>query len=121
MMARMTQLHSTQPGDLAELTVDDLVHRAGVYIVTITPEDAAKLLERNTNNRPQKKRAIEDYQRQMKAGLWHLTNQGIGVDRNGVLQDGQNRLVACTRAETPFTTILATGLEPEAREVVDTG
>lgn len=114
-------IHSTQPAERAALTIEDLIHRPGVYIVTITPADAALLLMRNHNNRSKKLARIEDWSRQMREGKWRLTNQGIGVDRNGVLVDGQNRLEAVIRANVPVTFMFATGLDPEARDVVDTG
>src|SRR4051794_26652549 len=104
---------STQPADLAELTVDDLIHRPGVYVVTITPDQAKELLVRNTNNRRQKDRAIAEYARAMRTGAWQVTNQGLGFDKKGTLADGQNRLLACIEADTPFTTLVATGLDPE--------
>lgn len=99
----------------------ELLYRPGVYVVTITPSIAAQLLERNTSNRRPKERAITHYAREMREGRWHVTNQGIGIGRDLVVQDGQNRLIACTRAGVPFRTVLATGLAPEARDVVDVG
>lgn len=99
----------------------ELLYRPGVYIVTITPEVAAQLLERNVANRRPKERAINHYAREMREGRWRLTNQGLGFGRNLVLQDGQNRLIACTRAGVPFRTLMATGLESESRDVVDVG
>jgi hypothetical protein len=118
---RMTRTLPAQPADLAELDVEDLIHRPGVYIVTITPDMAKKLLERNINNRPLQKRAIETYASDMRMGRWRVTGQGLGYDRMGNLIDGQNRLHACMEANTPFDTVVATGLEPEAKDVVDTG
>lgn len=101
--------------------VEELIYRPGAYIVTITPEVAARLLERNTRNRNRKERAINDYARQMTAGSFLLTNQGIGVDRNGELTDGQNRLASCEVSGVPFTTVFVTGLDPRVRDIVDTG
>lgn len=116
----MTTLSPT-PVDLDELQVEDLIHRPGVYVVTLTPADATRLLERNVANRRPKDRAIEEYARAMRTGQWHRTNQGIGFNTRGELVDGQNRLIACQRADVPFTTLVATGLEVEARDVVDVG
>jgi hypothetical protein len=115
------KVESTQPADLHELSLDDLIARPGVYRVVITPVEALALLERNTNNRPRKENAIRTYSRRMKQGEWKFTNQGIGVARNGELIDGQNRLYACIEADTPFPTLIATGIEPEAKSVVDVG
>lgn len=116
------EVHSTKPNpDAGVFTVEDLIHRPGTYTVTITPEVAERLLERNHKNRPRKERAIQTYAKAMLAGEWERTNQGIGFDRLGNLIDGQNRLYACVHAGVPFTTDLATGLRPEAKEKVDVG
>lgn len=112
---------STTPHDLHELSVDDLIHRPGVYIVRVTPEAAASLLERNTLNRHPKANAIERYAKSMREGKWRVTNQGLGISRSGVLVDGQNRLMACIEAGVPFETVLSTGMDDEARDVVDVG
>lgn len=117
----MTTTLPAQPADLAELTVEDLIYRPGVYVTTITPDTAKRLLERNRNNRPVQKRAVETYARDMREGRWRRTNQGLGFDTLGNLVDGQNRLLACVEADAPFTTTVATGLEPDAKDVVDTG
>lgn len=116
----MTALPLT-PADLDELSIDDLIHRPGVYVVEVTPEAAKAALARNEQNRIPKERAIDDYARAMATGAWRLTNQGIGFDSKGILTDGQNRLMACIKAGVPFRTVVATGLEPDSREVIDTG
>ncbi len=115
------QTLSTTPADVEELDVDDLIHRPGVYVVQITPDDAKRLLERNTKNRHPKPNAIDRYARTMADGKWRRTNQGIGVSLGGELVDGQNRLMACVQAGVPFETTLATGLDDEAKDVVDVG
>lgn len=101
--------------------LEDMIKVPGVYIVTITPDAARRLLERNSKNRNPKSRAIDQYAREMREGRWRVINQGIGFDRDGILADGQNRLLACIQAGTAFSTLLVTGLDPDAREVIDTG
>jgi hypothetical protein len=103
------------------LTLDEMIAQPGTYEIEITPAIAEQLLERNRDNRNPKQRKIEVFAEDMRNKRWRLTNQGIGVDRNGVLVDGQNRLMAGVLANTDFPTLLVTGLDPQAREVVDTG
>lgn len=105
----------------APLTLEQMIDRPGVYTLTITPQMAATMLERNLGNRNPKRNAIEHFKRQMENNRWRLTNQGIGFDTNRRLADGQNRLLACILADTPFTTLVVTGLDPDARDVIDTG
>lgn len=115
------QTLSTTPADVDGLDVEDLIVRPGVYVVEITPDDAKRLLERNTKNRHPKPNAIDRYAKTMANGKWRRTNQGIGISRSGELVDGQNRLMACIQAGVPFETTLATGLDEEAKDVVDVG
>ena len=60
----------------------------------VTPEMAREWLTHNTHNRPVSRQYVEKYARDMRAGRWHYTNQGIGFDVNGVMTDGQHRLLA---------------------------
>ena len=67
-------------------------------IENITPEIAAKYLEKNIHNRPIKPSAIRRYALQMKAKQWLISHQGIAFDTEGNLFDGQNRLLAIKEA-----------------------
>jgi len=87
----------------------------------ITPQMAQLWLEKNTHNRKISAQAIEKYARDMKAGAWKITNQGIGFDSGGNLTDGQHRLLACVRAGIPFESFVTFGLDPESQMVVDGG
>ena len=60
----------------------------------VMPEMAREWLTHNTHNRPVSRQTVEQYARDMKAGRWYYTNQGIGFDVNGVMTDGQHRLLA---------------------------
>lgn len=71
-------------------------------VMTITPELAAEMLERNMpTNRPIFKSTVHAYARLMKSGKWNLTHQGIAFDENGMLIDGQHRLKAVIEANIP--------------------
>lgn len=100
---------------------DEWLVRKGNYIAVITPEKAEELLGRNTNNRRPKERKIEQYKRDMQNGAWDADASDIKFARTGELLDGQNRLMACIRAEVPFPTLLRTGLGMETKAKVDTG
>lgn len=117
----MTSTLTPTPSASATDPFASMISTPGVYTVTITPADARRLLERNTQNRRPKTRAIEVYARDMRNGRWKLTNQGIAFDQGGALIDGQNRLMACLLSDAPFTTLLVTGLDTDTRDVIDTG
>jgi hypothetical protein len=100
---------------------DEWLVRRGNYLTIITPELAARLLERNTNNRNPKLRAIEDYTRDMRAGKWDPDASDLKLSRTGELIDGQNRLMACIAADRPFPTLVRTCVSLDAKAHVDTG
>lgn len=106
--------------ELREFDPEWLVRR-GNYLTLITPDVAKELLDRNTNNRRPKTRAIQKYVRDMQAGKWDPDASDIKVARTGELLDGQNRLLACVEADVPFPTLLRTGLHKDTRNHVDTG
>lgn len=88
---------------------------------TITPEDAAELLNRNVGNRPPKGGAIKRYAADMRAGRWILNGEAIILRKDGTMLNGQNRLMACIRARTPFTTLVVSDVSDEAMDTIDIG
>lgn len=78
------------------------------------------LLDANTNNRSYNKSAIAVLAKEMEQGKFLLTPNGVGLDTNGVLVDGQHRLLAMRMAGyPPVQFILVRGLLPESRLCVD--
>ena len=91
-------------------------------VVTVTQELVDDLLSRNLNNRGVRETHIAYLVAQIKTGQYCLTNNGLGIDTNGALVDGQHRLLALRAAEYPRVPILvAWGLPPESRAIVDQG
>jgi hypothetical protein len=94
-----------------------------ISVENVTPERAKELLELNTENyRRQRRSLILKYARDMVIpGGWVFTADKIGVDSNGVLSDGQNRLGAQIRAGVTLPWLIAWNLLPEATRVMDSG
>ena len=97
-----------------------------VTIQTITPEDAAMLLQTNVNNRKLSRRRVEMYANDIKRGMWKLTGDTIKLARNPKngeirLIDGQHRLHAIISAGTAIQTVVATGLQEDSFSVIDRG
>ena len=89
-------------------------------VQTANKEIIDSLLAMNTNNRPIKETVVKTYMQDIQDGRWFLTNQGIGVDENGVLVDGQHRLLAIKNCGYPPLPLLVVyGLDSKAQEVVD--
>jgi len=63
------------------------------YMV-VTPELAKKWLSTNDRNRMPTKRELKKVEYDLIHGEFHLTHQAIAIDPNGILFDGQHRLMA---------------------------
>jgi hypothetical protein len=90
-------------------------------IITITPDMAAAFLEKNTNNRTVARRAVDAYARDMMNGKWRLSGAAVTFDNQHNLIDGQHRLHACIKADTSFVSMVLYGVDPDAKDVIDTG
>ena len=88
-------------------------------IITITPDMAKQYLEMNTSNRPLSFGHVQNLARMMKEGLWVFNGDSICFDKEGVLIDGQHRLMACVRSNVPFKAVIVKGLPKEAFDTKD--
>tara|TARA_R110002167_G_scaffold26380_7_gene90910 strand:- start:3034 stop:3915 length:882 start_codon:yes stop_codon:yes gene_type:complete len=93
----------------------------GVFL--IAPEAAYVWLDtRNNDNwRGLKPAQVAKYLRQIRNGQWVVTHEAIGFDWNGQLFDGQHRLAAIVEYGKPVPMRVVVGVDPKAREVVDSG
>lgn len=87
---------------------------------TITPEMAAKYLEKNTRNyRNSKPSRVLEFVRLIKSGKFVETHQGIAFDEDGVLGDGQHRLQAIVSAGVSVKAQVTRGMSRDAFLYVD--
>ena len=89
-------------------------------ILTITPAIAKNYLLLNTRNRPQNQKHVAQLARAMRLGEWKLNGEAIKLNHS-VLIDGQHRLSACIQSNTPFESLVITGLDQEVFDTIDTG
>lgn len=87
----------------------------------ITPKEAETLLQRNQKNRRISPQRVLKYADAMKRGEWRDCESMILIDSNGVLINGQHRLLAIIEAKAPQRFVVKTGVAPESFEVIDTG
>ena len=90
-------------------------------ILDITPSMAFGWLEGNTHNRPLRQVHVQRLARDMKAGRWRLTHQGIAFDTTGLLIDGQHRLCAVIEADMTVKMRVFFNEPPENRHALDIG
>lgn len=92
-----------------------------IEIVTMTPQWAQAILDQNTHNRPIRKDVIQKYAYDIENNRYKLTHQGIAIGTNGILLDGQHRLLAIVKTGIAIPIALATNCNPDTFAVLDTG
>ena len=91
---------------------DATATRAGVRLqwIEVTPEKAQLWLENNFVNRPLSDGVVAAYARDMIAGVWVPTHQGIAFNDLDDLIDGQHRLHAIVRSGVTVRMMVTFGL-----------
>lgn len=88
----------------------------------ITPAIAEKYLQANVLNRNIKKPIVELYAREMSNGRWKEdTAETIKISKTGIILDGQHRLLAVIKSNTNIWFYVATNLDDNVFDVLDTG
>lgn len=88
-------------------------------VAQVTPAMAAKWLKSNTQNRPMSESTVEALSQEMKAGRWRLHHQGVAIDWNGVLRDGQHRLAAIVLSKCTVPMLVTRDVDPAVFDVID--
>ncbi|MFD9428720.1 MULTISPECIES: hypothetical protein [unclassified Streptomyces] len=93
-------------------------------VVTITPDTAREILQRNTGNRPLDKSVVAQLVKEIHNGSWQVTHQGIALDgplATGNIVDGQHRLHAIVQSGMTTPTLVFQNVPPATFSVLDTG
>jgi hypothetical protein len=80
-------------------------------VVMITPDKARIILDVQPNQRPINAANLEKIKQDLLKGKFIRTHQGIAFDTEGLLSDGQHRLMACAETGIPIE-IVANFNEP---------
>lgn len=109
------------PEDMTPLTATP-VHQAGVTVafVDITPHMARTWLRVNKGNRALRRTAVDAYARDMRAGNWLPTHQGIAFSAENQLLDGQHRLEAIVQADVTVRMLVTRGLQTNPKGAIIT-
>jgi len=91
------------------------------YAVDVTPDIARVWLLTNTGNRSPRAAHIAALARDIVAGRWRLTHQGIAFSADGRLIDGQHRLQAIIKADRPATLMVFLGIHDDMFGALDRG
>lgn len=98
----------------------------------VTPERARYLLSLRANevvlpggevrgNRNLSPARVERYVKEMEGDWWMPTHQGIALDENGNLIDGQHRLWAIVMSGKPTTIMVCEGVDSRSFALIDQG
>jgi len=94
-------------------------------IVTITPTQAALWLSRDEAlGKPNRRINPDNLAKCMNAikdEAWALNGETIKFTKDGRLLDGQHRLSACVRTNTPFTSLVVFGVDEDTFSTIDAG
>jgi hypothetical protein len=87
----------------------------------ITPARAESFLKKNKNNRPVKVSNILKLKNDLQQGNFKLTHQGIALDWEGNLLDGQHRLMAIVESGVTASMYVTYNCDPDIFKVIDSG
>lgn len=92
-------------------------------IEKVTPEMARQWLDESegTRQRGVRKNRVAKLVHAIQSGQWRVTHQGIAIDVDGVVIDGQHRLHAIAQAGEPVEVLVWRDVDPHTFEVIDTG
>lgn len=88
-------------------------------IENITPTKAAIYLQHNIINRPLHPSWVDSLAYDMTADRWRLTHQGIALDKNGILVDGQHRLLAIIKSGITIRSIVFLDVPAALFDIID--
>jgi|GEM_PF-2286555 len=89
--------------------------------ITVTPEMALDWLTSNEANRPLRSYKVNDYIRDIEAGHWYHSNDGICLSTDGTLLNGQHRLTAILESGLPAVLLVIRDMPLEAMIAMDRG
>jgi hypothetical protein len=92
-----------------------------VEIVTMTPELAAELLARNTKNRTVARASVAALARDMANGAWQVNGDTIRIAKDGLVLDGQHRMLACMQSGVSYEALIVSDLDEDVRSTIDVG
>lgn len=89
-------------------------------VIDVGPQQAAKWLERNVNNRPLNPERVKNLAAAIARGEWVFNGDSIKLSATGRLLDGQHRLSAIVESLKPCRTLVVRGLPDEVFTAIDT-
>lgn len=116
----MSSLTLDAPPEAVEMSEADL---GGPYhrLILVTPELAAYWLEKNLHNRKVYVGVVREYAAAMRDERWWFDGDSIQFSKEGILLNGQHRLMAQVASGTTLVQSVWYDLDSEVQTVMDTG
>ena len=92
-----------------------------VKLVTVTPEMAIEMLEKNTMNRNIDQKRVDQYAQDMRCGRWQMNGTTIVFADDGTLLDGQHRLWAVVEAKITIPLLIVYNADKDSIVTFDIG
>lgn len=92
-----------------------------VRIMRVTPELAAEMLKKNSNNRKLVRRHVELLVDVLDRREWYMNGETIVLSYDDVLLNGQHRLTAIVESGVSADCMVVYGIDPEAFKTIDGG
>ena len=92
-----------------------------VKLVSVTPDMAFEMLEKNTRNRKVDEKRVRQYAKDMKSSRWALNGSTIVIAEDGTLLDGQHRLWAVIEANVPVQLLIVYNADKDSIVTMDIG
>lgn len=103
------------------------IRKTGLYsainvaLMTITPQMAGQMLEKNIANRKVNQANVNRIASDMATGNYKVNGETIKISPNGEILDGQHRLLACVKSGMAFQTYVVYDVERETVGTIDMG
>ena len=90
-------------------------------VVKVTPELAKLFLSKNSVNREVRNNNVRFFCNEIRTGSFKTTHQGIALSKEGLLLDGQHRLLAIIETNTPVEMLVTENLDSSTFHAMDCG
>jgi hypothetical protein len=105
-----------------KMVTNSVTKKVTSVIELITPDKAARWLSAAPPNRNINRSHIEFFKRQLTADQMQITSDGIALDENEGVTNGQHRLTACVETGIAFQALVVRGISHDtALKCVDSG
>lgn len=111
--------HSTPVTRTPDLRTPPPKSKITARIEVVTPELAKYLLENKATNRPVGATHVRELANEINDGRWVPSHQGIALNSEGRLIDGQHRLEAVVKADRDVEMLVSYDVPDEAFAVID--